>query len=91
MSLANLVEAVVSGAETKQLGSRVGEKLHEELISELEVKTTRNMGDYYAIYEDGSAGLSYDAPGAKLSGPIVSNALEFELSIDDLREIISRV
>ena len=91
MSLANLVEAVVSGAETKELGSRVGEKLHEELISELEVKTTRNMGAYYAIYEDGSAGLSSDAPGAKLSGPIVSSSLEFELSIDDMREIISRV
>jgi UDP-N-acetylglucosamine 4,6-dehydratase len=92
MSLANLVETIAPGAETERLGSRVGEKLHEELISELEVKTTRDMGDYYAIYEDESAEASTTANnGASILAPIVSNSVEFQVSIEDMREIVRTV
>jgi UDP-N-acetylglucosamine 4,6-dehydratase len=91
MSLADLVEAVVPGAVTEHLGSRVGEKLHEELVSELEVKTTRDMGTYYAIYEDGSDGLSTEAPGIGLDGPIVSNAPTFNITVEEMAAIIQGV
>lgn len=52
-TVANLAEGIVSlfnpGHEIKEIGTRPGEKLHEELVSREEVCRAEDQGDYFRI------------------------------------------
>jgi len=44
-----LAEAIAPNCETKIIGMRPGEKIHEEMITEADSLTTYDLGRYYAI------------------------------------------
>ncbi|WP_261903484.1 UDP-N-acetylglucosamine 4,6-dehydratase (inverting) [Vibrio fortis] len=45
----DIAEAVAPGLETKVVGIRPGEKLHEEMITDTDSLNTIDLGEYYAI------------------------------------------
>lgn len=49
MKIMDLVEAIAPGSETHEIGTRPGEKLHEEMISEDDSRRTLDLGDRYVI------------------------------------------
>ena len=48
----NLATAINPNNKIKIIGLRPGEKIHEELISELEASNTYDLGKYYAIFNN---------------------------------------
>ena len=49
MKMTDLVEAMAPGAGIEVVGIRPGEKLHEMMISADDARSTRDLGDRYAI------------------------------------------
>jgi UDP-N-acetylglucosamine 4,6-dehydratase len=49
MRIMDLVEAIAPGSQTHEIGTRPGEKLHEEMISEDDSRRTLDLGDRYVI------------------------------------------
>lgn len=49
MKLPDLISAIAPGCEVKVVGIRPGEKLHEILLNDDEVKRTRDAGKYYIV------------------------------------------
>jgi UDP-N-acetylglucosamine 4,6-dehydratase len=49
MRIMDLVEAIAPGSKTHEIGTRPGEKLHEEMISEDDSRRTLDLGDRYVI------------------------------------------
>jgi UDP-N-acetylglucosamine 4,6-dehydratase/5-epimerase len=47
--IADVAEAVAPSCETKEVGVRPGEKLHEEMITSTDSLSTIDIGSYYAI------------------------------------------
>ena len=45
----DVVEAIAPNCETKTVGIRPGEKLHEEMITETDALNTIDIGRFYAI------------------------------------------
>lgn len=88
LRLPDLIEAVAPGRETKVVGLREGEKLHEELIGEPDASRTVDYGDYLVIHsgqlrsvegEKAAEGFSY-----------TSDRNEMWLSLDQIRASISQ-
>lgn len=50
LRLPDLIEAIAPGRETRVVGLREGEKLHEELIGEPDAPRTYDFGDRFTIY-----------------------------------------
>jgi UDP-N-acetylglucosamine 4,6-dehydratase len=49
MNIMDLAKAIAPGCETKEIGIRPGEKLHEVLVSEDEARHTLELNDMYVI------------------------------------------
>lgn len=49
MNIMDLAEAIAPGCETKEIGIRPGEKLHEVMVSEDEARHTLELDDMYVI------------------------------------------
>ena len=54
----DIAEAIAPGVETKVVGIRPGEKLHEEMITDTDSLNTIDLGKYYAILP--SVSFTYD-------------------------------
>ncbi|MFI5985300.1 UDP-N-acetylglucosamine 4,6-dehydratase (inverting) [Streptomyces sp. NPDC051555] len=61
MRVVDLVEAIAPGAITHEVGLRPGEKLHEEMISEVDAVRTYKRGDRYIMLPQ-SGRLDEDMP-----------------------------
>jgi len=59
LCLADLAEAFAPGARVEVIGRRVGEKMHEELVSETESSALEDVGEFYRVRTDvGQTGLA---------------------------------
>ncbi len=90
-SIGAMVEAVVPGARMEILGRRIGEKLHEELISELEVPTTIDTGRHFIVFEDGGQRHLNSSFGQPVGGAVISSDPEWSMGAEAMRELISRM
>ena len=52
MKVADLISAVAPGCETKIIGARAGEKMHEVLLNDDEVKRVKDIGACYLVEPD---------------------------------------
>ena len=59
----------------------MGEKSHEELISELEDKTPKDIGDCYAFVKDERDVVLLTFLGSKIDGPSLSNSTGFQIYV----------
>ncbi|MDO8430344.1 MAG: UDP-N-acetylglucosamine 4,6-dehydratase (inverting) [bacterium] len=49
MKISDLISSMAPGCEVKVVGIRPGEKLHEALMTEDEVRRAKDVGDYYLV------------------------------------------
>ena len=91
MKMTDLVEAIAPGCEIKVIGIRPGEKLHEALIGDDEIRQTLDAGDMYVIKpahpwwpQDGWSEAKPLPEGCHYS----SDCNSMWLSVDDLRRLV---
>ncbi len=88
MNIMDLAQAIAPGVETRVVGIRPGEKLHEVMITAEDSRNTVDIGDYYVIKPD-MALFSYH--GAFAGTPVAegfaysSDANSQWLSVEQLR------
>ena len=94
--ITDLAEAIAPNAAHPVVGIRPGEKLHEEMITSSDSYATVDLGPYYAILPSGDVELQQryrESTGAR-SVPegftYNSGTNEWFLSVDELRELITR-
>ena len=63
--LVDLAKAISQNVKLKIIGTRPGEKIHEELISEHESQITYEINNHMVIISDPSLGKKYLKNGAK--------------------------
>ena len=68
MKITDVAAAIAPGAALKEIGIRIGEKLHEEMVTQVEAARTRELKGFFVIYPDGSGegrkvpeGFAYDS------------------------------
>ena len=90
MRIMDLVEAIAPGSQTHEIGTRPGEKLHEEMISEDDSRRTLDLGDRYVILPT-IAEWGFVAP----KGEAVEDGFAYRsdtnpewLSVDDMRRLL---
>lgn len=91
MKIMDLVEAIAPGSQTHEIGTRPGEKLHEEMISEDDSRRTIDLGDRYCILPT-IAAWGFEAPeGESVEDGFAyrSNTNTEWLSVDDMRRLLS--
>lgn len=84
-----LAKVIAPKAKIEIIGLRVGEKLHEHLITETDSNTGLEFDNYYVIYPDYES-LSNNPNGKKLPENFVytSNKKENLLSLEELEKLI---
>lgn len=83
----DLKEAIAPGAETKFIGIREGEKLHESLISEQEAPMTIDAGEFYVIESPQDWFQRGRIKGNHFKKErYVSNENDHFLSVDEIRD-----
>lgn len=84
-----LAKAIAPKAKMEIMGLRLGEKLHEHLITETDSNTGYEYDNYYVIYPDHAMGHVY-ANGRKLPENFVyiSSKKENLLNLDELKKLI---
>lgn len=90
MRIMDLVEAVAPGSETREIGIRPGEKLHEEMISLDDSRRTLRLGDRYVVLPT-IANWGFTPPeGEALPEGFAyqSDSNDQWLSVDDMRALI---
>jgi len=94
MNIMDLAKAVAPECETKIIGFRPGEKLHEVMIPKEEDRRTLEYDDYYMIQPD----FKFWQRRHNSSGKVVSEDFEYssgtnpwQLSIEEMREIIKNL
>jgi UDP-N-acetylglucosamine 4,6-dehydratase len=90
MSLKDLADAVAPGCKIKITGNRPGDKLHEQVITDDEIKRTLEFKDYYAIlpaYTDNLKGKWPEGKQVPEGFKYTSNSGE-KLSKEDLKEVL---
>lgn len=90
MKIMDLVEAIAPGSQTHEIGTRPGEKLHEEMISEDDSRRTIDLGDRYCILPT-IAAWGFEAPkGEPVEDGFAyrSNTNTEWLSVDDMRRLL---
>lgn len=93
MKVVDLVEAIDEKSSIKVIGIRPGEKLHEMLLSDLEVRTAKDMDGHYVIlpplYEKAEIYSKYNGCDSVDTGFCYTSDLNDDwLSVDDLRELV---
>jgi UDP-N-acetylglucosamine 4,6-dehydratase len=90
MRIMDLAEAVAPGRETKVVGIRPGEKLHELMIPEDDARRTLDMGDYYIIQPEFPWWTLEKIEGKRLPEGFTYSSGENDmwLSAEDLRNMI---
>lgn len=90
MKVTDLAEAIAPGRQTKIVGIRPGEKLHELMIPEDDARRTLDMGKYYIIQPEFPWWTNEVREGKALpEGFSYSSDKNTEwLSVEELREII---
>ena len=90
MKLTDLAEAIAPGRETKIVGIRPGEKLHELMIPEDDARRTLDMGDYFIIQPEFPWWTNERTEGRELpQGFTYSSDNNTEwLTVEELRGII---
>lgn len=90
MRIMDLVEAIAPGSKTHEIGTRPGEKLHEEMISEDDSRRTLDLGDRYVILPT-IAEWGFVAP----AGEAVADGFAYRsdtnpewLSVQDMRDLL---
>jgi UDP-N-acetylglucosamine 4,6-dehydratase len=90
MKIMDLVEAIAPGSQTHEIGTRPGEKLHEEMISEDDSRRTIDLGDRYCILPT-IAAWGFEAP----EGDPVEDGFAYRsntntewLSVQDMRDLL---
>ena len=83
--LTDLAKAVNPNAKIKYIGIRPGEKLHEEMISETESKSTVEFKDSFIIYNQ----IKKKINNPKISSGYKSNSNKF-LKIQELKKILKK-
>lgn len=91
ITIGSLVEAVAPGASVEILGRRIGEKLHEELVSEIEVETTLETDDYFVIFGDGSTRHLNFAGGTRPTAPVSSADPRFAVDVQTMRQVLAEI
>lgn len=93
MRITDLAAALAPGLETKVIGMRPGEKLHEEMISEQDAYRTRRFDDHYLVKPVLAAWTDHDDPGgAEVGEGFVyrSDLNDQWLSADGLRAMLEQ-
>jgi UDP-N-acetylglucosamine 4,6-dehydratase len=98
MKVVDLATAVAPGTEISVVGIRPGEKLHEVLISEDEVRVTVEMPDMYVVlpalsYWSQTLSEEWEHQGSLLQDGFryTSNTNSDWLSIEQIREIVAPI
>ena len=93
VTVPDLAEAVVPGAETYEIGIRPGEKLHEEMIAEDDSRRTVRLDDRYVVMPT-IAEWGYVPP---VGGVPVEDGFSYRsntnpdfLSVEEMRDLIDR-
>ena len=75
----------------RTVGIRAGEKLHEEMVSVSDARSTRDLGDRYVILPHGDGeGLDLASGEAVSDGfSYASNTNDRWLSVDELRAMVA--
>ncbi len=91
MRVVDLAAAMAPGARLEMVGIRPGEKLHEEMISASDARSTVDAGEYYVIQPE----LDFWPEGRTVGSPIpegfsyASDTNDRWLSVDELRHMIA--
>ena len=89
--LTDLVNAISDNCKIKVIGTRPGEKIHEELISEHEREITYDLKTHFAIISEPSLAKEYIKKGAiksKVRTAYNSSQNKVFLSIKELKKLI---
>jgi len=92
MRVTDLAEAIAPGTKTVEIGTRPGEKLHEEMISTADASRTLERSDRYVVAPTLALWGGYEAPaGTPVPGDFSysSDKNDQWLSIDDLRGMLT--
>ena len=92
--ISDVAEAIVPSCEKQIIGIRLGEKIHEQMITSSDSFSTIDLGNYYAILpSDGHVQQLYDE--ADIASTKVPKGFSYEsgsnpdfLSIEQLRALI---
>ncbi len=91
-----LAEAIAPNCETKIVGMRPGEKIHEEMITEADSLTTYDLGRYYAILPPRTSWrldefvTGFNAKRVQQGFKYNSDTNEEWLSVGELRSLIKK-
>jgi UDP-N-acetylglucosamine 4,6-dehydratase len=91
ITIGDLVSAVAPNAPIEVLGRRIGEKMHEELVSELEVETTVETQYGFIIFEDGGTRHVNYTDGKPLSHPVSSDEARWAIDVEGMRSVLARL
>ena len=93
MRVVDLAHAMAPEARLQAVGIRPGEKLHEEMISVSDARSTRDLGDRYVIQPEldfwGEQAIGGEALADGFS--YASNTNDQWLTVDELREMVAGV
>jgi len=87
----DLVEAIAPGSETREIGIRPGEKLHEEMISLDDSRRTVRVGDRFVVLPT-IANWGFKEPeGERLPEGFAyrSDSNDAWLSVEEIRDLIA--
>ena len=91
ITIGDLVTAVAPDATVTVLGRRLGEKLHEELVSEIEMASTIETRDFFIIFGDGSSRAMPQSQDSSRVSSISSDDPQFAISPDEMRRVIAEL
>ena len=92
--ITDIADAIGPNCKKKFIGIRIGEKLHEEMITYSDAENTYDIGKYYLIYSNNSSNIknsNYDGftpVHVQENFRYASNTNENFLKIDEIRALI---
>jgi UDP-N-acetylglucosamine 4,6-dehydratase/5-epimerase len=93
MRVVDLARAMAPEAKLEFIGIRPGEKIHEEMISVNDARSTVDMGDYYVVQPEMEWWKKEELDGSRVPEGFsyASDNNDCWLSVDELREMIATV
>jgi len=93
-SILKIKEAIAPECEIEYIGVRKGEKIHEVLISEEEVRYTYDCGDMYIIlpaFPSRTITLPPNAKPVPSDFSYCSNTNPWQLTVDEIKDLIKKI